>query len=209
MKKSLNQIHEDVPPFHYDKGIKNNPLQRSWHFRRINQLKNIIPKSPGKVLDIGCHSGLLTSQVLKHAHSESIDGIDISKRSINLAKKRITSGKFKVGNAHNLPYKNRSFDTVLCIEVLEHVENPDKVVSEIKRVLKAGGMAIILVPTDNFLFKFIWAIWNEIYPVWKHSHVQSFRGNELQLLLKKNDFKVISQKKFNLGMLLLIRVQKS
>lgn len=54
-----------------------------------------------------------------------------------------------VGDAHGLPFASRSVDWVLCCEVLEHLPRPIDACSEIKRVLKEGGSAIITVP---FLF---------------------------------------------------------
>ena len=47
---------------------------------------------------------------------------------------------------HNMPFDNNYFDFILCNHVLEHVENDIKALSEIKRVLKKGGRAIVQVP---------------------------------------------------------------
>jgi ubiquinone/menaquinone biosynthesis C-methylase UbiE len=54
-----------------------------------------------------------------------------------------------VGDAHNLPFQNESYDFVLCTEVIEHVKNPRQVVGEIARVLKPGGMVVL---STRFLF---------------------------------------------------------
>lgn len=54
-----------------------------------------------------------------------------------------------VGDIHHLPFTNGSVDAIICIAVLEHVENPFKAMSEIHRVLKPGGFCFIYVP---FLF---------------------------------------------------------
>lgn len=54
-----------------------------------------------------------------------------------------------VADAHQLPFENESFDCVVCKEVLEHVQKPDVVISEMKRVLKPGGK---LVLSTRFLF---------------------------------------------------------
>lgn len=51
-----------------------------------------------------------------------------------------------VGDIHNLPFKNNSVDAVLCLSVLEHVEEPSKAVKEIYRSLKPGGYCFIQVP---------------------------------------------------------------
>jgi len=54
-----------------------------------------------------------------------------------------------VGNIHHLPLDSNSVDAILCLAVLEHVEDPPKAISEILRVLKPGGYCLLYVP---FLF---------------------------------------------------------
>jgi len=49
-------------------------------------------------------------------------------------------------DAKHLPFKNASFDSILCLEVLEHVDSPSKVMREMARVLKKGGVLYLTVP---------------------------------------------------------------
>ncbi len=51
-----------------------------------------------------------------------------------------------VGDIHDLPFAENSRDAILCLAVLEHVENPIKAVSELHRVLKPGGKLLLYVP---------------------------------------------------------------
>lgn len=51
-----------------------------------------------------------------------------------------------VGDIHALPFANNSIDAIICISVLEHVENPTKAFEEMYRVLKPGGYCFIYVP---------------------------------------------------------------
>lgn len=51
-----------------------------------------------------------------------------------------------VGDIHSLPFENNSQDAIVCIAVLEHVENPTKAASEMRRVLKDGGHLLVYVP---------------------------------------------------------------
>lgn len=51
-----------------------------------------------------------------------------------------------IGDIHNLPFENDSVDAILCIAVLEHVEEPQQAMREIFRVLKSGGYCYIYVP---------------------------------------------------------------
>lgn len=203
-EKSLVEIHEDVPPDHYDQGIKKNFFQKYWHWRRFSEVDKLVRPVEGPVLDIGCHSGTFTIRILKKIKSREIYGVDISPAAINLIKKRIPYGHFEVANAESLPYKNHFFDAVYCLEVLEHVDNPADVLSEIKRVLKKDGYTVLLVPTDNKLFKIVWFLWTFMYPVWRHAHVQSFTHQSLENIAQKAGLKISKTKTFNLGMLKLI-----
>jgi SAM-dependent methyltransferase len=54
-----------------------------------------------------------------------------------------------VGDIHSMPFEDGSVDGIICLSVLEHVENPFKACSEMYRVLKKGGQALVFVP---FLF---------------------------------------------------------
>lgn len=54
-----------------------------------------------------------------------------------------------VADAHNLPFKDNEFEFVLCTEMLEHVQDPPQVISEIKRVLRNGGTVLL---TTRFVF---------------------------------------------------------
>lgn len=208
MKKTLVQIHEDVPADHYDKSIKLNILQRYWHTRRFSEIADMIIPIQGMVLDVGCHSGTFTSKILDQIKTKKIYGIDISPSAISLAKKRIPFGAFQVADATKLPFKSGTFEAVFCLEVLEHLDHPELVFDEIYRVLKKDGYAVILVPTESLLFKLIWFIWISIFPVWKHAHVQSFRGDSLEKMARRSGFKVKIIKKFHLNMLKAIFIQK-
>src|SRR3989344_4306219 len=206
--KTLIEIHEDVSAEHYDIGIKKNLFQKYWHGRRFSEVLKLLKSTNGPILDVGCHSGTFTEKILKKINSRKVYGIDVSPSAISLAKKRLPYGNFQVADAVSLPFKNNFFDLVVCLEVLEHVDDPVKVISEISRVLKKGGSAVILVPTDNNLFRIVWLLWTLYYPVWRHAHVQSFRKSSLEKAIVKGGLKIDKVKLFNLRMLKLIVAHK-
>ncbi len=208
MGKSLREIHESVPADHYDQGIKKNLFQRYWHARRFSEMCKVIDPVEGAVLDVGCHAGTFTQFVLKCIKSRDIYGIDISHSAIDRIRKKIPYGHFEVADAGNLPFRDNFFDAIFCLEVLEHVDNPLEVLGEIRRVMKKDGYGVILVPTDNRLFRIVWSLWILYYPVWRHAHVQSFSANSLENSLEKVGLKVLKVKTFNLRMLKLVTFEK-
>lgn len=207
----LDHLHEEVPANYYDNAIKRNVFQNFWHKERFSQadkyLNNI---EASKILDIGCHSGTFTYQIFKKFKKADLYGIDISKNAILYAKRKYKNIKFAVARAEKLPFDSNKFDFVTCFEVLEHVENPVKVIKEIRRVSKKGASLLIIVPTENLLFRIIWTFWTALGPgrVWTHTHIQKFTNKNLDLLLQKTGYKIIKRNTFLLGMLLIIHAKK-
>lgn len=105
-----------------------------------------------RVLDIGCGSGM--NSVLAATHGARVTGVDISPSLTRLALRRAElSGvadrvNVLVSSAHSLPLPSRSFDVVLGIAILHHLDLP-AVSQEVFRVLKRGGRAIFQEPVRN------------------------------------------------------------
>ena len=98
-------------------------------------------------LDAGCGRGLYTTILPKRANK--ISAIDYSKDHIDALKRRLghlPQLSLHVGSADNLPFSSQQFDLVLHCEVLEHIEDDKKVLSEIFRVLQPEGKLVISVP---------------------------------------------------------------
>jgi 2-polyprenyl-6-hydroxyphenyl methylase/3-demethylubiquinone-9 3-methyltransferase len=116
---------------------------------RVNYAKNIletikINSEKINALEVGCGGGILTEEIAKMGFITT--GIDPSVQSLNIAIKHAKESNLKIkyekGTGENLPFQNNSFDVVFCCDVLEHVRDLPKVISEISRVLKNGGIFI-------------------------------------------------------------------
>lgn len=106
------------------------------------------------VLDIGCWSGQY--EKLAQSYVKKIIGIDPGKSAILFAKDQFAKNKkvsFYEGYADKLPFKDNVFDTVLLIEVIEHLPKGSEIAAlkEIKRVLKRDGTLIITTPNQHFI----------------------------------------------------------
>lgn len=104
------------------------------------------------LLNAGCGDGYFDLFLKKKA--KKITSFDINKSDLRIARminpeKRI---KYKLLNIESLPFKSNYFDTVVCIDVLEHLNNSQIALKELVRVLKNGGKLIISVPSKDFPF---------------------------------------------------------
>ncbi len=114
-----------------------------------------VPLKGKRFLDVGCGLGYFSQRAANLG--AKVIGVDIGKKLIEKAKQRVPKGKFFIASASDLPFKNESFDIVLCTEVIEHVDNQRKVLSEIFRVLKKGGVFAITTPNRIYrpIFEFL------------------------------------------------------
>lgn len=107
-------------------------------FSFVNEILSTIPKG-GKVLDIGCGPGNFT-QYIKTQDFE-VEGIDISEKMLEIAKRKVPEGIFKQMDMRSLEYENNTFDFILSSFSLIHIPS-NEVISTLKewnRVLKNGG----------------------------------------------------------------------
>lgn len=211
--KSLKEIWNQVPADYYETGVKNNVFQWFWHTWKWRTLKKILKNSslaPNAVLDVGCSSGHITSKIADFFPKARVEGIDVYDKSIKLGRKLHTNVKFKLGDAHNLPYGSSNFDLVTCIETLEHLENPAKVIEEIRRVSKSHGRVLIGQDTDSLIFRMIWFLWTKTRGrVWENSHIHPLTPQKLQSLLEKNGFKLLNKRFSALGLEVFFLAEKA
>ncbi len=94
------------------------------------------------VIDVGCGGGFLSEELAKAGLD--VTGIDPSRALVELAGKHAAAGGLPIryldGCGENLPFDDASFDIAVCCDVLEHVDDVSKVVGEIARVLRPGGL---------------------------------------------------------------------
>ncbi|MBX3018415.1 MAG: bifunctional 2-polyprenyl-6-hydroxyphenol methylase/3-demethylubiquinol 3-O-methyltransferase UbiG [Bdellovibrionaceae bacterium] len=106
---------------------------------RAKWVREVLAGRRHEVLDIGCGAGFLLKSLLDAGHT--VTGLDASGASLEVAG-RLTAGRARLveGDAYRLPFSDASFDAVTCMDFLEHVSEPAKVVAEAARVLKPGGV---------------------------------------------------------------------
>jgi ubiquinone/menaquinone biosynthesis C-methylase UbiE len=104
-----------------------------------------------RVLDVGCGTGSLTFALPNHANIASIEAIDYEQQFVNAACERNSDPRihFQKGDACELQFADGQFDRALSMLVLHFLTNPDRAVSEMRRVVRSSGVAAATV-WDNF-----------------------------------------------------------
>jgi len=117
---------------------------RNWQQSFYAQDK--IPLDRKRILDLGCGAGYWTKRLNENI-GKTI-GVDISEEFLNKAKEKYPEIEFYKMDFHALDFIDNSFDCIYADNVLEHSPYPQKVLSEIYRVLKNKGLLIALIPPD-------------------------------------------------------------
>jgi len=104
-------------------------------------------KDSENILDAGCGTGALTSEILCRTKNAKIFGIDISEAYVEFAARKVMDPRvsFKAADLNALPMPDETFDQVVSQLVLDFVPNTTVALSEISRVLKPGGRLAVAV----------------------------------------------------------------
>jgi len=206
--RTLKEVHDDVPPDYYDSSMRTNLIQRFYHGRRFKEICKLSPRTEGKILDVGCDGGTLLRAVAESVGASRVVGVDLSDDAVAYSLSQSPEFDLVVGDGEALPFADSAFDAIFCSEVLEHVERPEKLLSEIRRCLRDDGYGVLAVPQETPLFKFIWFFWTRFGKgkVWRHAHVQEFTADDLGRLATEAGFRVEEDKSFLLGMIRAVRV---
>lgn len=170
---------------HWSPSIPQNQIQLA--FRSHYNLFKSIHKNPSpnpSILEIGCGRGSLSAHYAQAGWSCSL--LDSSASIISKAKKIFTSnslrGNFYIGDAENLPFDSDSFDVTTSIGLIEHFDDPRKVISEHLRVVKPGGWTIMyIVPSKPVAVQ-------DIYDSFV-SFLRPFKNNRLKRVAKEPVFR--------------------
>lgn len=170
MKSNLRQVWLSswFDPFH---------IGRRFIYKDIKQHRGFVS---GVLLDIGCgdkpYLKLLQGKFTKYI------GLDIPSRIPRSNIKEIQKVIDVYGSGFRLPFKNHRIDTILCIEVLQHAEEPGQIFSEISRVLKKDGILLLIAPQNVHIHE-------APYDFYRYT------GYGLEYLCRKNNLRILRSKR--------------
>ena len=100
----------------------------------------------GRVLDVGCGEGA----TLRHlGEPDGATGVDLFEEKIAFARRMLPRCRFEVGSAYELPFPDGAFQHLVVRDLVHHLDDPARFVSECARVLEPGGRIDVLEPSRN------------------------------------------------------------
>jgi SAM-dependent methyltransferase len=144
----------------------------------ITEIVESLPKSGDlRMLDAGCGTGQMTK--LLERYGEAV-GLEIAPEAIEFARKRGVKSIVK-GSISNPPFAAGSFDLVLSLDVIEHVDNDVHILESLYEIVKPGGHLIVTVPA----FESLWSEHDEI-----NQHKRRYRIPRLRRMMENAGFDI-------------------
>ena len=155
-----------------------------------------LKKAGAKVLEIGCGAGQFIRAIKKINPGWQCYGCDISESALGLARASGDGVVYELSESKKLPAADGSLDAALIFDVLEHVEEPEALVAEVRRTLKRGGVFYCFVPCEGDVL----SMWNWLRNLGVGTgltkqyagHINYFSRRSLLDLFKKYNFAVES-----------------
>ena len=180
-----------------DKYNAKNPISKLLVRNFIKTFRDFLTKNdfPKNIVELGAGEGQLIKIIKKEFPKSKIGGSDISEEMIKIATRNLKGKNVSLStqDIHKLSYKPKSFDLIVCCEVLEHVDNPKKALAEIKRICR--GKVLLSVPLEP-----LWRVLNMARGKYltrlgnTPGHVNHFAPGKFKRLVEDSGFKILSIK---------------
>ncbi len=126
-----------------------NPVVRHLVSRFLTRISRLVGEAgPGRVLEAGCGEGVVMRYLMDRHPGLRVDGVELDGEALERARARNPGSVVMQGDLYALGVRSRAYDLVLCLEVLEHLPEPDRALVEIRRVARSG--VILSVPHEPF-----------------------------------------------------------
>jgi len=180
----------------HEKYQSNNPINKKLvdgYFNGIAALINSVEVN--NLLDVGCGEGMVLMSLKDQVKDIDCFAIDFDPKEVVDAQVNLPSVTVKQGSAYDIKFQENEFDIVVCNQVLEHLDDPKKAISEMHRV--TSKYALLSVPNEP-----IWRMLNMIrlkywsdmgntpghINHWSYGSFKRFIGGHFKVVTKQNPF---------------------
>ena len=165
-------------------------------------LEELEKEEEGKLLDIGCGNGNILCKLVNG--KRQLFGIDLSENMVEESSKKIgRDAEIKVADAEHIPYKDNTFDTLVCNASFHHYPHPEEALREMKRVLKNEGRLLI---GEGYAIQPFRALLNFSFRFSDSGDFHSYGKQELIRMLKANGFNIAEVKRTSNHTILYIAI---
>jgi SAM-dependent methyltransferase len=133
----------------YSDYVRNKHLYVNLFNRRLDEILRYTGGKRGRLLDVGCATGVLLE--LARLRGWEVSGVDISEYATGIAREFYSLDVF-TGELAEAEYPDEHFDVVVMDDLIEHVADPAALVREGRRILKAGGLLTLNTPNRGGLW---------------------------------------------------------
>ncbi|WP_297460013.1 ubiquinone/menaquinone biosynthesis methyltransferase [Thermococcus sp.] len=146
-------------------------LDKRWRRKACETALTYLDVKKPRILDVACGTGDMIRCMMKRLEKRGVParfyGLDCSERMLEIARKKVPFAELRVGNAEDIPFPDGSFDLVSVAFGLRNFSEREKAISEIHRVLKQGGILLLLEFSRNEspLGKLAWFYTRSVVPI--------------------------------------------
>ena len=179
MRRIGEEFYSEVDGDYDEKAYNSNLfIQKFWQRHKIESVLNYVKRGEF-VLDLGSGSGVVSDKIANMGCE--VVAADLSLGKIKNCRKKNPQTLGVVCDGRDLPFKEGSFDRVICIEVIEHIPQAEKCVSEISRVLGDNGELVLTTPNYRSLWPVVEYLWDTLGKGidYRLQHVSKFNKDSL------------------------------
>lgn len=169
---------------------------------RLQFIINNVNLTNKNIIDIGCGGGILSESMARYQQTK-VMGIDLAPQSIEVAKLHLYESQLEIDyqciDVDSIAQqKAESFDIVLCMEMLEHVTQPEAIIANCAKLLKPSGVAFFSTLNRTFKSYALGILVAEyilkLLPKGTHDYAKLIRPAELRIMLNKHSLNIVDIK---------------